>query len=134
MSHPTDATSSVTSNGNVAVAPTTATLSPADAAAHRAASHLRPVLLPMPERLVVNYDNYGSYWGVDTVTATMVLIGNARKRGERIDEWTTTDRAGHPIRVVRIADPDWLDTISVIPLLPTGDTVGNSASATTGGC
>ncbi|MEV0917867.1 hypothetical protein AB0I93_26865 [Streptomyces sp. NPDC049967] len=73
------------------------------------------VALPMPERLVINYDDLGSYWGVDTVTATMTMIDGARKFGEHIDEWATTDRAGHPLRIVRIADPDFIDTICIIP-------------------
>ena len=71
--------------------------------------------LPMPERLVINFDNHGTCWGTDTISATDTLISNARTLGEHIDEWTATDRDGHPIRIVRIADPAFLDTICVIP-------------------
>lgn len=74
------------------------------------------VPLPMPERLAVHFDNYGSRWGVDTVTATTTDIAAARTAGVHVDEWDVTDRAGHPIRIVRIPDPDFLDTISVIPM------------------
>lgn len=71
--------------------------------------------LPMPERLAVNYDNHGSYWGVEPVTTATAMVTEARIAGERVDEWNVTDRAGYPIRVVRIADPTFLDTITVIP-------------------
>ncbi|MDX2732855.1 hypothetical protein [Streptomyces sp. PA03-2a] len=92
-------------------------MSPADIAAHQAATYVRPaaVLLPMPERLVENFDNYGSYWGVDTITATEAMITEARADGQHVAEWNVTDRAGHSIRVVRVPDPDFLDTIAVIP-------------------
>lgn len=71
--------------------------------------------LPMPERLVVNFDNYGTCWGIDTVSATNKAIDEARADGDHIDEWNVTDRDGHPTRIVRIADPSFLDTICVIP-------------------
>lgn len=77
-------------------------------------THL-PVHIPMPERLVVNFDNHGTCWGVDTVSATNTAIDEARANGEPVDEWTVTDRDGHATRIVRIADPTFLDTICVIP-------------------
>lgn len=62
---------------------------------------------------VVNFDNHGSFWGIDTVDLTEGLIAKERANGAAIDEWNVTDRDGNPLRIVRIADPDFLDTISV---------------------
>lgn len=62
---------------------------------------------------VVNFDNYGSFWGIDTVENTERLIDWESVGGADIDEWSVTDRDGNPLRIVRIADPDFLDTISV---------------------
>jgi hypothetical protein len=64
---------------------------------------------------VVNFDNHGSLWGVDTVETTERLIDWERDNGARIDEWHAADRDGLPLRIVRIADPDFLDTICVFP-------------------
>jgi hypothetical protein len=65
---------------------------------------------------VLNFDNHGSYWGASTVADTEEMIERAQGRGEHINEWHETDRVGRPLRIVRIADPDFLDTICVIPL------------------
>jgi hypothetical protein len=65
--------------------------------------------------LVVNYDNYGSVWGVDGVEDTDSMIERARANGQTISEWHMRDRDGLRHRVVRIADPDFLDTICVFP-------------------
>lgn len=62
---------------------------------------------------VVNFDNYGSFWGVDSIEHTESLIAKDRANGAAIDEWNVTDRDGNPLRIVRTADPDFLDTISV---------------------
>lgn len=94
------------------------TLTSADAAAHQAASYVRTTPLPMPERLAVNFDNYGSYWGVEGVASAIATVTAAYAAGEPVDEWNVTDRDGHPVRIVRIADPDFLDTITFIPLSP----------------
>lgn len=64
---------------------------------------------------VLNFDNYGSYWGAATVAATEALIAQAQADGDPIDEWRVTDPAGQPLRIVRLADPEFLDTICVIP-------------------
>ncbi|MFF8793360.1 hypothetical protein [Streptomyces globisporus] len=81
-------------------------------AAHTA---ITPTLLPMPERLVAAFDNHGSFWGVNPITATLATIAEAYADGKPVNEWNATDRAGHPIRVVRIPDPTFLDDILVIP-------------------
>ncbi|MDQ0758712.1 hypothetical protein [Streptomyces canus] len=65
--------------------------------------------------LVVNFDNHGSLWGVDTVEDAERVIDWERVSGARIDEWHVADRKGLPIRIVRIADPEFLDTICVFP-------------------
>jgi hypothetical protein len=62
---------------------------------------------------VVNFDNYGSFWGIDSIETTERLIDWERTLGADIDEWNVADRDGNPLRIVRIADPDFLDTISV---------------------
>lgn len=64
---------------------------------------------------VLNFDNYGSFWGVDTVSATLAAIDEARTDGALVEEWNVTDLDGNPIRIVRIADPTFLDDICVIP-------------------
>ncbi|GFE20104.1 hypothetical protein [Streptomyces nigrescens] len=64
---------------------------------------------------VLNFDNHGSYWGESTIADLEVDIEQAQLYSQRIDEWRVTDRDGRPLRIVRIADPDFLDTISVIP-------------------
>jgi sarcosine oxidase delta subunit len=67
-------------------------------------------------KTVLNFDNYGSFWGMESVEVTEYLITKERANGAAIDEWHETDRDGRPLRIVRIADPDFLDTICVIPL------------------
>jgi hypothetical protein len=64
---------------------------------------------------VVNFDNHGSVWGESSVTETEELIEQAQVDGDRVDEWFARDRAGLRHRIVRIADPDFLDTICVFP-------------------
>jgi hypothetical protein len=64
---------------------------------------------------VVNFDNYGSFWGYDTVTKAEADITEARTNGADINEWHVTGRDGQPLRIVRIADPTFLDTICAIP-------------------
>ncbi|WP_329215215.1 hypothetical protein OG352_06315 [Streptomyces sp. NBC_01485] len=43
------------------------------------------------------------------------MISRERGNGLAIDEWHVTDRNGRTLRIVRIVDPSFLDTISVIP-------------------
>jgi hypothetical protein len=66
---------------------------------------------------VTAYDNHGSHWSTLTGTAAILdaetSIGRAAAEGQRIDEWHVTDPAGRPMRIVRIADPTFLDTILV---------------------
>lgn len=64
---------------------------------------------------VVNFDNHGSVWGESSVTETEELIEQAQANGDHIDEWYATDRDGLRHRIVRIADPEFLDTICVFP-------------------
>jgi hypothetical protein len=64
---------------------------------------------------VVNFDNHGSFWGHETVEQAEASIDRERANGPVINEWLATDRNGMRLRVVRIADPDFLDTISVFP-------------------
>jgi hypothetical protein len=64
---------------------------------------------------VVNFDNYGSFWGYETVEQAEAGIAEERANSAAIDEWNVTDPAGLPIRIVRIADPEFLDTIHVFP-------------------
>jgi hypothetical protein len=74
---------------------------------------------PEPEPTpVLNYDNHGSYWGAETIANTEALIARERAAGTAIDEWNVTDRDGQPLRIVRCADPTFLDTICVIPVAP----------------
>lgn len=65
------------------------------------------------QSVVLNFDNYGSYWGTSTIQETEQSLTESRSTGASIQEWQVTDRQGRPMRVVRIADPDFLDTISV---------------------
>ncbi|MET7321499.1 hypothetical protein [Streptomyces sp. NPDC005549] len=58
-------------------------------------------------------DNHGSRWGTNTPENAETLIADERNVGTPIDEWETTDRDGQPLRVVRIPDASWLDTILV---------------------
>lgn len=62
---------------------------------------------------VANFDNYGSLWGFNTVEETETHIAKSRAEGAAIDEWETVDLDGQPLRVVRIADPTFLDDICV---------------------
>lgn len=64
---------------------------------------------------VLNYDNHGSCWGNDTVSETQDQIACAAANGQTVHRWDVTDRDGCPLRIVRIWDPTFLDTISVIP-------------------
>ncbi|MEU7399987.1 hypothetical protein [Streptomyces sp. NPDC044948] len=75
----------------------------------------KPPPQPSPaQRLVaIAYDNHGSRWGTNTPANAESDIADERAAGTPIDEWETTDRDGHPLRVVRIPDASWLDTIFV---------------------
>lgn len=64
---------------------------------------------------VVNFDSYGSVWGTSTVTDAEELVEQAQADGDHIDEWHVAAHGGLPIRIVRIADPEFLDTICVFP-------------------
>ncbi|MEV8398829.1 hypothetical protein [Streptomyces niveus] len=70
---------------------------------------------------VLNFDNYGSYWGADTIAETESLIAGAVADGQTVNEWNVTDRDGRPPRITRICDPTFRDTISVIPALERPD-------------
>ncbi|MFF8100149.1 hypothetical protein ACF07S_10295 [Streptomyces sp. NPDC016640] len=75
-----------------------------------------PAPAPEPEPTpVLTYDNHGSYWGASTIDNVEIDIDQAQLFGQRVDEWHVTDRHGQPLRIVRLADPDFLDTICVIP-------------------
>lgn len=67
-------------------------------------------------KTVLNFDSHGSYWGTSTIADLEVDIEQAQLYSQRINEWHETDPAGRPLRIVRISDPDFLDTIYVIPL------------------
>lgn len=69
--------------------------------------------LALADRTVANFDNYGSLWGFDLVETAEAGFAAARAEGVAVDEWETTDREGKPLRVVRMADPTFLDTICV---------------------
>lgn len=64
---------------------------------------------------VVNFDSYGSIWGASTAEETEEMIEQAQVNGEQISEWYATDRNGLRHRIVRITDPEFLDTICVFP-------------------
>ncbi|GAA3956887.1 hypothetical protein GCM10022384_07510 [Streptomyces marokkonensis] len=68
---------------------------------------------PAQHAVAIAYDNHGSRWGTNTPENAETLIAQERAAGAAIDEWETTDRAGQPLRVVRIPDASWLDTIFV---------------------
>lgn len=65
------------------------------------------------EAVVANFDGYGSFWGVSTVEDTEREIAEARAAGVAVGEWVTVDRDGQPMRVVRIPDASFVDTVSV---------------------
>ncbi|HTE56986.1 MAG TPA: hypothetical protein VK698_39305 [Kofleriaceae bacterium] len=62
---------------------------------------------------VANFDNYGSLWGYEAVEQAEIGIANERAAGTVVDEWNVTDRDGRPMRIVRMADPEFLNTIAV---------------------
>lgn len=65
---------------------------------------------------VTVFDNYGTRWSTSTGTAALrdaeQTIANAL--GGSVEEWNVTDPAGRTMRIVRISDPDFLDTILAI--------------------
>ncbi|WP_329114507.1 hypothetical protein [Streptomyces sp. NBC_01353] len=94
---------------------------PADKAAplpQVAVDVLRRLELALAEQTVANFDNHGSLWGFSTTEETEELIASERALGTEIDEWETVDRDGQPLRVVRLADPTFLDTICVFSSWP----------------
>ena len=94
-------------------------LAPIDPKAVRDLNTPLPEPEPEPEPTpVLNYDNHGSYWGAETIANTEALIARERAAGTAIDEWNVTDPDGQLLRIVRCADPDFLDTICVIPVTP----------------
>ncbi|GAA4684677.1 hypothetical protein [Streptomyces youssoufiensis] len=60
------------------------------------------------------YDNYGTTWGHPTADEARQDIANAVAAGTTVHEWHITDRAGQPLHIARIPDPDFLDTIFAI--------------------
>ncbi|MYU24612.1 hypothetical protein [Streptomyces sp. SID8352] len=97
------------------VAGTALVLAPIDPQPIRDLNTPLPVPAPEPEPTpVLNFDNHGTYWGCDTIANTEALIARERAAGTAIDEWHVTDYDGQPLRIVRCADPDFLDTICVI--------------------
>lgn len=86
--------------------PTAPLPTPAVAALARPESAFAP-------QVVAHFDNYGSFWGFDTVAKAEAGIAEDRAAGFPVDEWMTVDRDGSPLRVVRVSDPTFLDTISV---------------------
>ncbi|MFI6279637.1 hypothetical protein [Streptomyces sp. NPDC050988] len=68
----------------------------------------------LPAGHAVNYDNHGSVWGTDTPEATEALLVAERATGTAIEEWNIAALDGQPLRIVRLADPTFLDTICVI--------------------
>ncbi|MEV6696261.1 hypothetical protein AB0M68_03735 [Streptomyces sp. NPDC051453] len=85
----------------------TAPLPPAAVAA------LSRLELALADQIVANFDNYGSCWGFSTAEEAEKAIVKERAGGAAIDEWETVDRDGQPLRIVRVEDPTFLDTISV---------------------
>jgi hypothetical protein len=76
---------------------------------------IRTATVSLTKPIVTAFDNYGSHWSTLTGNAAILdaekNIDWAAVEGQRIDEWQVTDRTGRPMRVVRIADPTFLDTI-----------------------
>ncbi|MYT38988.1 hypothetical protein GTY66_23545 [Streptomyces sp. SID8356] len=79
--------------------------------------------IPWAPGMAVNFDNHGSVWGTEPATQALLGIVEARLEGAPVDEWNVTDRDGSPLRIVRIADPGFLDTIVAIP-----DTTGTAVT------
>ncbi|MEU5496145.1 hypothetical protein [Streptomyces griseofuscus] len=104
---------------------TSQTLFPTAPLSPLAADAMRRLELAPADQTVANFDNYGSLWGFDTVARAERLIAAARAEGADIDEWETADRDGRPLRVVRIADPTFLDTICVFSAWNTADQAAN---------
>jgi hypothetical protein len=73
----------------------------------------QPQPSPAQRPVAIAYDNHGTRWGTNTPENAETLIADERAAGTPIDEWETTDRDGQPLRVVRIPDASWLDTILV---------------------
>ncbi|MGW0312044.1 hypothetical protein [Streptomyces flavidovirens] len=124
-----------------------ASMSPADSAAHAAASHVRPTQsrrlvaagvkrgteplttiavealhrleLALAEQTVANFDNHGSLWGFSTTEETEAEIAESLAEGATVEEWEITDRTGQPLRVVRVAHPKWGNDIRVTSSWPT---------------
>ncbi|MGW0837531.1 hypothetical protein [Streptomyces prunicolor] len=64
---------------------------------------------------VVNFDNHGSLWGYDTIEHAEAVVAEAYTNGSDVNEWHITALDGQPYRIVRIADPTFLDDICIIP-------------------
>ncbi|MBV7255079.1 hypothetical protein KQH21_31290 [Streptomyces sp. IpFD-1.1] len=69
---------------------------------------------------VVVLDSYGSIWSRSVVNQEEKAIAKVRAEGGLLDEWLVQDPAGLPLRVVRLRDPEFLDTIWAFsgPLTP----------------
>lgn len=98
----------------IVAAGTALVLAPIHPATTNTPTRTTPTPKPQPAT-VHNYDNHGSYWGASTIAETNADITQAQLSGQHINEWHVTDPTGQPLRIVRIADPGFLDTISVIP-------------------
>jgi hypothetical protein len=64
---------------------------------------LRRLELAFAEQIVVNFDHWGSVWVASPVAEIEKDIAEARAESVAIDEWSTIDRDGNPLRIVRIA-------------------------------
>ncbi|MFI8872442.1 hypothetical protein [Streptomyces sp. NPDC055243] len=65
---------------------------------------VRRLELAFAPQVVVNFDRFGSLWGVCSVAEIESDIAEARADGVAVDEWATVDRDGSPLRIVRIAE------------------------------
>ncbi len=77
-------------------------------------------MLPTIWTKVVVLDSYGSIWSRSVVNQEEKAIAKVRAEGGLLDEWLVQDPAGLPLRVVRLRDPGFLDTIWAFsgPLTP----------------
>lgn len=78
-----------------------------------ASDAVRRLELALADRIVANFDDYGSLWGFDTVGTAEAEIVAARVEGAVIEEWETADRDGQPLHVVRVVHPKWGTDIRV---------------------
>lgn len=81
---------------------------------------MRRLELALADRVVANFDHWGTVWGFSTIAEADAENVESLAEGATVEEWETVDRDAQPLRVVRVDHPKWGTDIRVTSTWPTG--------------